>query len=182
MACFPELPSLGERGLADGVGDLYARMHKRGELFQAGRRVSDIPQLLREALEKWGRPSAICCDRWRASELKQHLEAVNFPLCDLHERGQGFKDGGEDLRDFRRIAAGYVRPSTSLLLTSAMSEARAVGDPAGNWKLAKSTQGGRRAAAKDDAAAASILATAEAYRRWFNVKIPKRSWSYRGMA
>ena len=41
IAVFPELPSLAERGLADGVGDLYLRMAKRGELFQAGRRVSD---------------------------------------------------------------------------------------------------------------------------------------------
>ena len=40
QACFPELPSLSERGLSDGVGDLYCRMAERGELFQAGRRVS----------------------------------------------------------------------------------------------------------------------------------------------
>ena len=30
MACFPELPDLRERGLADGVGNLYARMRERG--------------------------------------------------------------------------------------------------------------------------------------------------------
>ena len=181
VACFPELPSLAERGLKDAVGNLYLRMSKRGELFQAGRRVSDIPQLLRECLERWGKPVAICCDRWRVAELKQHLEAVNFPLCDMRERGQGFKDGGEDVRDFRKaVTAGYVRPSESLLLTNAMSEARAVGDPAGNWKLAKSSQGGRRAAAKDDAAAAGILASAEAWRRWYGEQRPKRTWRYRG--
>ena len=90
VACFPELPSLAERGLADGVGDLYQRMAERGELFQAGRRVSDIPALLRECLERWGRPVAIACDRWRLAELKQHLEAVSFPLAELVERGQGF--------------------------------------------------------------------------------------------
>ena len=59
VACFPELPSLAERGLADGVGGLYQQMADRGELFQAGRRVSDIPALLRECLERWGRPVAI---------------------------------------------------------------------------------------------------------------------------
>ena len=68
-ACFPELPSLAERGLADGVGDLYQQMADRGELFQAGRRVSDIPALLAECLERWGRPVAITCDRWRLAEL-----------------------------------------------------------------------------------------------------------------
>ena len=46
-ACFPELPSLAARGLADGVGCLYQQMADRGELFQAGRRVSDISALLR---------------------------------------------------------------------------------------------------------------------------------------
>ena len=146
VAVFPELPGLGERGLADGVGRLYIEMAARGELMQAGRRVSDVGALLREALERWGRPVAIVCDRWRVAELRQALEAVRFPLADLVERGQGFKDGGQDVRDFRAAAlAGEVRPESNLLLTAAMGEARALGDPAGNWKLAKRGQGGRRA-------------------------------------
>ena len=167
VACFPELPSLTERGLADGVGDLYRRMAERGELFQAGRRVSDIPALLRECLERWGRPVAIVCDRWRLAELKQHLEAVKFPLAELVERGQGYRDGGADVRDFRAAVLGdHVRPARSLLLTAAMSEARVTGDPSGNWKLSKHVQGGRRANARDDAAAAAIIAVAVGYRRW----------------
>ena len=174
VACFPELPSLAERGLADGVGDLYLRMAERGELFQAGRRVSDLPALLRECLERWGRPVAIICDRWRLAELKQHLEAVRFPLADLVERGQGFKDGGQDVRDFRAAVLGdHVRPSRSLLLTAAMSEARVTGDPSGNWKLSKHVQGGRRANARDDACAAAILCVAAGYRRW-TAKPPRR--------
>ena len=81
-------------------------------------------------------------------------------------RGQGFKDGGEDVRDFRKaILDGHVRAPVSLLLRSALSEARVMSDPAGNSKLAKSTQGGRRGLARDDACAASILAIAEGQRR-----------------
>ncbi len=179
VAAFPELPGLAERGLADGVGGLYQEMARRGELIQAGRRVSDAGELLREALRRWGRPVAIACDRWRAAELKQHLEAVRFPLADLAERGQGFKDGGQDVRDFRAaVLAGEVRPDSSLLLTSAMSEARTAGDPAGNWKLAKNTQGGRRSHARDDAAAAAILAVAVGRRRWGGAERPR--WRYRG--
>ena len=182
VACFPELPSLAERGLADGVGGLYQQMADRGELFQAGRRVSDIPALLRECLERWGRPMAIACDRWRLAELKQHLEAVQFPLTDLVERGQGFKDGGQDVRDFRAAVLGdHVRPSRSLLLTAAMSEARVTGDPSGNWKLAKHVQGGRRANARDDACAAAIVAVAVGYRRW-TAKPKQPRWRYRGAA
>ena len=45
-----------------------------------------------------------------------------------------------------------------------MSEARTDGDPASNWKLAKNTQGGRRLNARDDDAAAGILAVAEEER------------------
>ena len=180
VACFPELPGLAERGLADGVGNLYQLMAERGELFHAGRRVSDIAALLRECLERWGRPVAIVCDRWRVAELKQHLEAVSFPLADLVERGQGFKDGGQDVRDFRAAVLGdYVRPSQSLLLTAAMSEARTTGDPSGNWKIAKHVQGGRRANSRDDACAAAVIAVAEGYRRW-TAKPQRRRWRYRG--
>ena len=183
MACFPELPSLAERGLADGVGNLYTLMSQRGELFQAGRRVSDIPSLLKTCMDRWGAPAAITCDRWRVAELKQHLEAVNVPLCELVERGQGFKDGGQDVRDFRAAILGdHVRPSQSLLLRAAMSEARVTGDPAGNWKLSKHAQGGRRANARDDACAAAIVAVALGYRRWHSAKVSKPAWRYAGMA
>ena len=182
VACFPELPSLAERGLGDGVGNLYTLMAQRGELFQAGRRVSDIKALLRECLKRWGVPVAITCDRFREAELRQSLEAVDFPLCELKIRGQGFRDGGQDVRDFRAAILGdHVRPSQSLLLRAAMSEARVTGDPAGSWKLAKNVQGGRRASARDDAAAASILAVAEGYRRWQCSDAPVQPWSYAGM-
>ena len=175
FAVFPELPTLAERGRVDGVGAAYVRMAGRGELIQAGRRVSDIPALLAEALHRWGRPAVICCDRWREQELRQHLERVGFPLSDLVIRGQGFRDGGQDVRDFRRaIVGGHVRPAESLLLRAAMGEARVVGDAAANWKLAKSGEGGRRQRARDDAAAASIIGTAEAFRRWWSGPVRAR--------
>lgn len=166
FACFPERPGLGERGLQDGVGSLYRNMRQRGELIQAGGRVSDIPALLDHVVDRWGPPSAIVTDRWREAELRQHLERGVVPACPLVTRGQGYKDGGEDVREFRAaFLAGDVRPVESLLLRAAMKEARTVSDPAGNAKLAKQTEGGRRAAARDDAAAAAILAVAEGRRR-----------------
>ena len=110
LAVFPEVPPLAERGLSDGVGDLYRRMAERGELLQAGRRVSDVRALLGEVLSRWGRPAVIVADRWREAELRQALESVRFPLADLSVRGQGFKDGGEDVRRFRRADAGWPRP------------------------------------------------------------------------
>ena len=181
VAVFPELPGLGERGLADGVGRLYLDMAARGELILSGRRVSDVRELLRQALARWGRPVAVVCDRWRVAELRQSLESIRFPLVDLVERGQGFKDGGADVREFRAaVLADQVRPERSLLLSAAMAEARAVTDPAGNAKLSKGSQGGRRRAARDDAAAAAILAVAEGRRRWGSGASQRPTWRYRG--
>ena len=166
IAAFPEYPSLAARGLGDGVGALYAKMHARRELIVAGRRVSDVGALLREALTRWGTPGVIVADRWREAELREHLERVSFPLTGLSVRGQGYRDGGEDVRLFRKgVLAGKVAPTKSLLLRAALLEARTVGDPAGNHKLSKRTEGGRRANARDDAAAAAILAVAEGMRR-----------------
>ena len=165
--------------LADGVGNLYQRMHREGDLLIAGRRVSDIPALLRECLARWGRPAVISVDRWREAERRDHLEAISFPMAALAVRGQGFKDGGEDVRAFRKaILEGRVTPKKSLLFRSAMSEARVVTDPAANAKLAKKTQGGRRADARDDLAAAAILAVAEGTRRAVETR-PERRPKYR---
>ena len=92
----------------------------------------------------------------------------------------GYRDGAEDVRGFRKACADRrVVPATSLLMRAAMSEARTVSDPAGNAKLAKNAQGGRRARARDDAAAAAVLAIAAGVRQ----SAPARPrWRYVGMA
>ena len=46
-----------------------------------------------------------------------------------------------------------------------MAEARTVSDAAGNEKLCKGSEGGRRMRARDDAAAAAILAVAHGTTR-----------------
>ena len=165
VGCFGSNPDLAERGLRDGVGRRYVDMAKRGELILAEGRVPDVPTLLLEALERWGAPAAIVADRWREAELRDALEQSGFPRCPLVTRGQGFLDGGQDVLAFRQACLrGKVTPAVSLLMRSAMSEARVVSDTAANWKLAK-TEGGRRHRAKDDAAAAGVLAVAHGFRR-----------------
>ena len=167
IACFPQEPGLGARGLADGVGRLYADIAARGELIIRGRRVSDIRGLLAEVRSRWGHPLAIACDRWREAELRDCLEAESFPSARLEVRGMGFRDGSEDVRGFRSAClGGRVSPAPSLLLTAAMSEARLAVDPAGNAKLSKGSEGGRRLRAKDDAVAAAILAVSSGVRLW----------------
>ena len=55
-----------------------------------------------------------------------------------------------------------------------MGEAVTIADPAGNEKLAKSSEGGRRSRARDDAAATAILAVAGATG---STADRRRSWS-----
>ena len=175
LASFPREPGLADRGAADGVGGLYERMAGRCELVLTGGEAVSIEEFVSLAMERFGRPEALAADRWRAAELRDILRKLGLRI-ELAERGQGFKDGGEDVRDFRRAAVeGKVRPAPSLLLRAAMSEARTVSDPAGNAKLAKSSEGGRRRRAKDDAAAAAILAVALGARK---AARPQRGWRY----
>ena len=71
IGVFPEQPDLLTRGHTDGVGELWVRAAARGELHQAGELVSDPAELLRLALETWGRPSRLVCDTWRKDKLKE---------------------------------------------------------------------------------------------------------------
>ncbi len=161
LAAFPAEPTLAERGLRDGVGRLYAECWKRGELLTCGGAAANIAGLLQAGLARFGPPSAIAADRWREAELRDALEAAQVPPAGLQLRGMGFRDGAEDVRAFRRACLeDRVTPVPSLLLASAMGEARTIADPAGNAKLAKGSEGGRRLRARDDAAAAAILAVA----------------------
>ena len=161
LGCFPQQPDLATRGLRDGCGRAYLDMHRRDELILRGGRVADVPGLLREVLARWGRPACIACDRWRINELRDALDAAGVPRVPLIERGQGFKDGGEDTADFRTATlGGRVRPVPSLLLRSAMAAARVTMDAAGNAKIIKT-----RSRARIDAASAAVLAVAVGERR-----------------
>ena len=167
LAAFPRIPSLSARGLADGVGGaggLYEACYRRGELLLLGERISDVGALLRAAYQRWGPPAAIVCDRWRLAELTEKVEA-EFPWVPIVQRGMGYRDGAEDVRAMREAClSGMVKPAKSLLMRAAIREGRVISDPAGNEKLAKGGQGGRRIKARDDALAAAILAVSAGYR------------------
>ena len=95
-----------------------------------------------------------------------------FPPCSLILRGMGYRDGGADVLAFRQACLrGRVTPTRSLLLRSAMSEARVAGDQAGNYKLSK-----KRQRVRDDACAASVLAVAHGSR----TRALSSTWRYAG--
>ena len=166
IGCFGDDPDVKARGLRDGCGGLYAKMLSRDELVLTPGKVSDVRQLIGEVWDRWGKPSAIVCDRWRDAELRTVLSRAGWPKVPLVKRGMGYRDGGEDVRGFRAaFLRGLVTPQRNLLLSAGMASARTISDPAGNSKLAKGAQGGRHSRSRDDAAAAAVLAVALGWRK-----------------
>ena len=179
IAAFPNIPSLRERGAKDAVGDLYERMYARGELAQVGSRVVDISEMLELAVAEFGIPERVVADRWRLAELEQSLDAIGLNNVPIVARGQGYKDGSEDMRSFRlAVIDGRLRTPVSLLMRSALSEARVITDAAGNSKLSKKTEGGRRALARDDAVASAVLAVSSGVR---NPPVERERKKYHGL-
>lgn len=159
-------PDLDRRGSIDGVGELYSQAFYHGELGVNPGRVADVGALLGRVRDTWGAPGVIVCDRWRLAELRDTLDRMDWGRLPVMPRGQGYQDGNADVRRFREaVAERRVHPAALyLLLEAGVADATLVADPAGNIKLAKSTEGGRRGRARDDVAAAAILAVAHADR------------------
>ena len=167
LAAFPAEPPLAERGVRDGVAGLYLERRRRGELLTLGGRTVPVPvpDVLTEALNRSGRP-AVVAHRWREAELPDALEAAAIPLADLLVRRQGYRDGAEDVRAFwRACAEGRVTVAPSLLLRSALGEARTVTDPAGTPSCPSTPRAAVAGGPRDDSPVAAILAVAEGVRR-----------------
>jgi len=163
QGAFPQNPGLAERGEADGVKDRYLRMHERGELTTTGERTVQVGPWLRQVwdeLVKEAEVTALICDRYRQAELLDALAAAGIRVPVIF-RGQGFRDGGQDVEGFRKaVFDGVVQTRPSLLMRSAAADALVVIDDAQNAKLTK-----LRSLGRIDAVAASILAVAEGQRR-----------------
>ncbi|MGA0615565.1 terminase large subunit domain-containing protein [Paracoccus sp. KR1-242] len=165
---FPTNPGLADRGAADGVGRRYVEMEERGELWTQGDLIVPPADWLRRVIGRAeGYPIAcIVGDRFREAEFREAMQAagVRVPFV---ARGNGFRDGGEDVERFRSgLFDGRVKTLPSLLLRSAMAEAIVVIDDSGNEKLTK-----KRSLGRIDAASALVVAVAEGQRR---AAVPER--------
>ena len=171
---FGDSPNLADRARADHAGNTYLRMHEEGGIKLHPGCVPDVSLMLGEAFELYGVPSLIVCDRWRLGELTDALRKLgaNIPIL---TRGQGFKDGAEDVRQFRKaVLSGSVHAKRCLTWRVTLSGSRVETDPAGNAKLSKKSQ-----KARDDLAAAAIIAIAEGYRQANKpaAKAPVYAWA-----
>ena len=172
-------PDLQSRALRDGAGDLYQTAYDTGELLISNKRIPNIQQLFEEAEARFGgRPDALVVDRWRLAELRDALDDTSSQAVRLIVRGQGFRDGAEDVRAWSKaVVEGRVNPvQPARLLTHALSEAVVITDAAGNSKLAQNTEGGRRKRARDDVAAAAVLAVANAGLDRDQAPRPRHLW------
>ena len=153
-------PDLLARGKNDNVGPLYQKMYNRGELYTNPGRVSDLSYMFSLVYENFGNPVSISADRWRMGEVLQALEGGILAPCAIRWRGQGYKDGSQDLNAFLTAClTDKVKPEQSLLMRSGFSVARMIQDVAGNRKLAKGGETpGRPNNKRDDVVAAAILA------------------------
>ena len=156
-----------ERGEFDSVGSLYEQMADRNELITTPGRTVKVDTLVHWSFSEFGTPELVVCDRFNKRELEEILERAGVPIHAIEFRGMGWIDGSEDVRYFQRaVKERRIKAPVSLVARSAFSGAVTVADIAGNAKLAKGTQGGRRARHKDDLAAAGILAVSAGMRHW----------------
>ena len=163
-AAFADTPSLLDRGMGDAVGDLYARMHERGELVTYAGRIVPPGEFLKDCAARLAgeRVFAAGADRFRRAAVITALDAagIRWPIV---WRGQGASataDGSADVRAFQNwILTGKLRPLESLVMASAIRESAIYRDKLGNPALLK-----HRANGRIDALSAGVIAVGLAER------------------
>ena len=164
LAAFPELPSLTDRARTDAAD--YEAMHAAGDLLVMGRRVVPVADLVGEALRRWGRPARIVADYHHERELREALDAAQFPPAVLITASMGgLKDSPGRVRDFRRfVKGGKVWALPRLLIRQSLANARTVSDSMGEERLVKGGVSGRKRTARDDVAVSIVAAVSEGSR------------------
>lgn len=158
---FPGDPPLDERGVADGCGGLYVEMQRREELQAFPGKVTPVDAFLLTLASRIGGNDVVCmaADRFRQAEVLQVMDKADL-AWPIEWRGQGWKDGSEDVRGAQKEIY-EARPKTveNLMLESAIAESAVIRDPAGNPKLDRAHRRGRI-----DAIQAAVLAMAAGRR------------------
>lgn len=97
----------------------------------------------------------VAYDRWRIEDLRQSIEREGLSVPPLEPFGQGYKDMAPALDEFeQRLLNGTLKHNGNPVMTWCAANAVAVGDPAGNRKIAKDKATGRV-----DGIVAAVMAT-----------------------
>ena len=164
LAVAPGIPSLAEQEKRDRVpAGTYRALADRGALCVAeGLRVQPPGELIRAALEAWGAPELIVCDRFRLGELQDSVSASTPVL----PRVARWSEAGVDIRALRKVAADgplSCVESSRLLVAASLAFAVVKNDDQGNVRLSKR---GTNNTARDDVAAALVLAAGGSSGPW----------------
>ena len=161
VAVAPGTPSIADQETRDRVArGTYTRLAAAGVLTTDGdRRVPRVTALVDRVLA-W-RPSSIVCDRFRLAELQDAVRG-RVPVV---PRIQRWSDSSEDVRACRRVALDgplAIAPEARALLSASLAVAKVESDTSGNVRL---TKRGTNNQARDDVAAALVLAAGRHTRR-----------------
>ena len=163
IAVAPGVPSLDMQEKRDIVpAGTYKRLADRGVLRCAeGLRVPPASMLVDWIRELWGIPYAVICDRFRLDDLRD----CSLP-CPLESRVSRWSESGHDIRALRKSARdgplSCEKASDPLILWS-LTAAMVKNDDAGGTRLVKRDPSNN--SARDDTAAAMVLAAGAAVRR-----------------
>ena len=161
VAVCPGTPSIGDQEARDQVTrGTYQRLAASGVLTTDGdRRVPRVSALVERVLT-W-RPSVIVCDRFRLGELQDAVRG-RVPVV---PRVQRWSDSSEDVRACRRLSLDgplAIAHESRALLSASLAVAKVESDTSGNLRL---TKRGTNNQARDDVAAALVLAAGRHTRR-----------------
>lgn len=162
LGTFPSMPSLLDRGQADGVARRYEEMQDRGELTTLGDKTVPVAPWLVQVMNHVQGETVQCliADRYKSAELSEAIQRAGIRVPVIW-RSTVWKDSNEDCERFRRAAYdGKVKAQPSLLLRSAFADAVTKRDDSNNVKLTKARSMGRI-----DPVQASVIAVAEGERR-----------------
>ena len=143
-----DTPSLLERSRADGVGDLYTQMERRGELATYPGRVTPSADFLEDCAARLDgeRVKVAGADRYRRAEVEDALAGAGL-RWPMEWRGQGASasaDGSHDVRAMQRlILSQRLAVPQSLAMRHAVRESVIRRDVGGNPALDKRRQNGR---------------------------------------
>ena len=142
VCAVPHEPTLEQRGLDDGVGDLYVECEEAGYLYQFGHRFVDAMQFLRFVYTGYNHRGyhivAVGADRYRSDEFLaagRKLGITATPYLRGVSAGAG-AEASVDVEMFRRAnMEGRLRHNGNPLALEAIKNAEVVTDSNGYYRL-----------------------------------------------
>ena len=164
LAVMPGIPSVEEFEEIDHAPGIYTKLLATGRLSIAeGRRMPLVKDVIKAALERFGEPYQIVCDRFRVGEIRDACDEVFGGGVELIARAEMWSEGADDMRRTRKhLLDGnlVIEPTSAPLVIHSLGVARLETDNVGNVRIKK----GPRNRSRDDVAVGMLRAVGQADR------------------